>query len=105
MSYYNTTSEKGQKLKRSHKKARSQEQLIYSFFLTHGKPLSPSMVIDKLNLTCPITSVRRALSNLTSDNKLFKTDIYVNGVYGKKEHLWRLKTEKDNIDPDQFKLF
>jgi len=42
---------------------------------------------------------------LTSDNKLFKTDIYVKGIYGKREHLWRLRTEEDNIDSDQFNLF
>ena len=58
MSYYNTTSEKGQELKESHRKARSQEELIYSYFCTYGKPVSPSQVLDKLNLNCPITSSR-----------------------------------------------
>ena len=105
MSFYNTTHEKGGDLKKSHARARSQEEVIYSYFLTYGKPLSPSMILEKLNLKCPITSVRRALTNLTSDNKLFKTDIYVKGMYGKREHLWRLRTEEDNIDLDQFNLF
>jgi len=105
MSFYNTTHEKGDDLKKSHAKTRTQEEVIYSYFLTYGKPLSPSMILEKLNLRCPITSVRRALTNLTSDNKLFKTDIYVKGIYGKREHLWRLRTEEDNIDPDQFNLF
>ena len=50
MSFYNTTSEKGQELKESHKKARSQEDLIYSYFLTYGNPLSPSQVLEKLKL-------------------------------------------------------
>ena len=77
MSYYNTTSEKGQELKSSHSKARTQEEKIYSFFLTYGQPLSPSMVLDKLNLDCPITSVRRAMTNLTENKKITKTDEYV----------------------------
>lgn len=105
MSYYNTTSEKGQELKESHRKARSQEELIYSYFLTCGKPLSPSMVLDKLNLNCPITSVRRAMTNLTLDEKIVKTDEKVEGLYGKKEHLWKLKTFEDEIDPNQYNLF
>ena len=105
MSYYNTTNEKGDDLKKSHEKSRTQEEKIYSFFLTYGLPLSPSMILDKLNLECPITSVRRAVTNLTLDNKILKTDDYVNGLYGKKEHLWRLKREVDFNDPDQYNLF
>lgn len=105
MSYYNTTNEKGFDLQKSHEKARNQEEIIYSFFLTHGKPLSPSQVLKKLNLECPITSVRRALTNLTNEDKIIKTDVKVVGLYGKKEHLWRLKTAQDDIDPDQYSLF
>ena len=105
MSYYNTTNEKGFDLQKSHEKARNQEEIIYSFFLTYGKPLSPSQVLKKLNLECPITSVRRALTNLTNQDKIIKTDVKVVGLYGKKEHLWRLKTNQDDIDPDQYSLF
>ena len=105
MSYYNTTNEKGGKLKESHRKARTQEEIIYSYFFTYGKPLSPSQVLDKLNLNCPITSIRRAMTNLTLDNKIIKTDERVKGLYGKSEHLWRLKTTEDDLDPNQFKLF
>ena len=105
MSYYNTTSEKGQELKNSHSMASTQEEKVYSFFLTYGQPLSPSMGLDKLNLNCPITSVRRAMTNLTLENKIIKTDDKVKGIYGKSEHLWRLKTTEDDIDPDQYKLF
>lgn len=105
MSYYNTTNEKGFDLQKSHEKARNQEEIIYSFFLTYGKPLSPSQVLKKLNLECPITSVRRALTNLTNEDKIIKTDVKVVGLYGKKEHLWRLKTAQDDIDLDQYSLF
>ena len=62
-------------------------------------------VLKKLNLECPITSVRRALTNLTNEDKIIKTDVKVVGLYGKKEHLWRLKTAQDDIDPDQYSLF
>jgi Fe2+ or Zn2+ uptake regulation protein len=105
MSYYNTTNEKGIKLKESHRKAKTQEEVIYSFFLMHGKPLSPSQVLKKLNLECPITSIRRALTNLTNEGKIIKTGVKTVGLYNKKEHLWRLRTAQDDIDPDQYKLF
>ena len=105
MSFYNTIHEKGEILKASHKKARTQEELIHSYFITYGEPLSPSMVLDQLRLNCPITSIRRAMTNLTQDSKIIKTDKYVKGKYGKREHLWRLRTEDDNMNPDQFNLF
>jgi len=105
MSFYNTTHETGDVLKESHHRASSQESRILNYFLMFGKPLSPSMILQQMSLNCPITSVRRALTNLTLDNKLFKTDDYCIGTYGKREHLWRLRTEDDFINPDQFSLF
>ena len=94
MSYYNTTNETGEALITSHKKAKTQEEAIYSYFLSCNEPLSPSMVLDRLRLNCPITSVRRAMTNLTISGKIAKTDQYVKGNYGKHEHLWRLNEEK-----------
>ena len=90
MSYYNTTEETGDDLDQSHKKAKKQDHLIYSHFILSNELLSPSMVLDRLNLNCPITSVRRAMTNLTNEGKLIKTDQYVKGKYGKREHLWSL---------------
>lgn len=101
--YYNTTREKGSRLKSSHIRTRTQEEKIYSFFLTFGEPLSPSMILDKMSFNGPITSVRRALTNLTNEGKLTKLDELVMGSYGKKEHLWRLKIDDDNND--QYNLF
>mgnify|MGYP003118974616 CR=1 FL=1 len=48
------------------------------------------MVLEQLNLKCPLTSVRRAMTNLTTDGKLMKTNRYVIGNYDKPEHLWEL---------------
>ena len=44
-------------------------------------------------------------TSFKEDGKIIKTHEYVIGNYGKKEHLWRLRTEDDNLDPDQFNLF
>lgn len=105
MSYYNTTSETGIDLVASRKKGGTQDQLILNHFCLSDKPLSPSMILGRMNLGCPITSIRRSLTSLTDSGKLIKTDKYTMGSYGKREHLWRLKTEDDFINPDQFTLF
>ena len=105
MSYYNTTSETGADLVASRKKGGTQDQLILNHFYLFGKPLSPSMILNRMNLGCPITSIRRSLTSLTDSGELIKTDKYTMGTYGKREHLWRLRTEDDFINPDQFTLF
>jgi hypothetical protein len=97
MSYYNTTKIKGYELIAYKKRAESQESLVYNCFLDYKKPLSPSMILYKLGLNCPITSIRRAVTNLTLDNKLIKTNDTTRGIYGKPEHLWRLKTDADDL--------
>ena len=90
MTYYNTTQETGASLTLSHQKVKSQDDAIYQYFVSTGKALSPSMVLNELGLNCPITSVRRAMCNLTKEGKIFKTKETVLGMYGKKETLWML---------------
>ena len=90
MTYYNKTQETGASLTLSHQKANSQDYAIYQYFVSTGKALSPSMVLNGLGLNCPITSVRRAMCNLTKEGKIFKTKETVLGMYGKKETLWML---------------
>ena len=92
MVYYNTTNLKGDELKTSQKKAVSQEQKLLEIFKNHQIPLSPTEV--RRNFTspfAPLTSIRRALSNLTRDGKLEKTSKKKLGMYGKLEHCWKLK--------------
>jgi hypothetical protein len=38
----------------------------------------------------PLTSVRRAISTLTREGVLKKTDKQRTGYYGKREYMWRL---------------
>ena len=101
MSYYNTTEETGSELAESHAKAKTQEKKILLCFHDQGNPLSASAICDMLNDAYPITSIRRALTDMTNQGDLEKTDKKVMGRYGKKEHQWRLRTDKNN----QFNLF
>tara|TARA_R110002020_G_scaffold443766_1_gene655058 strand:- start:42715 stop:42900 length:186 start_codon:yes stop_codon:yes gene_type:complete len=45
----------------------------------------------KLRMRSPITSIRRAITELTSKGKLTKLDRMKKGEYGKNCHCWQLK--------------
>jgi hypothetical protein len=90
MAFYETINQTDSALKESKKKTRKQEDLIYSLFQKRKRPLSPSMVLSQSGLNCPITSIRRAMTDLTNLGKIVKTDRQIKGLYGKAEHLWEL---------------
>lgn len=88
-SFYNTTGERGQQLLDFDRQARGQERLIFGFFRSRpGQPFSPSQVQTALLPETPLTSIRRAMTNLTKRGFLLKTDRKVIGAYARPEHLW-----------------
>jgi len=91
MSYYNTNNEEGSALSRSRENTQNQEELILAIFNKEER-LSPDEVLDVCNEehNYPITSVRRAMTNLTNKGLLIKTNIFKKGKYGKKTHTWKL---------------
>jgi hypothetical protein len=92
--YYNTTNETGKELKVSRQSANTQETIILDFFKNNSNlHLSPFDIHDILELNAPITSIRRAMTNLTINGKLKKTSTMKLGPYGKKVHTWRLNNE------------
>ena len=102
MAFYETIEQTGSALKESNKKTRKQEELIFDLFVKRNQPLSPSMVLNECGLNCPITSIRRAITDLTNSGHIVKTDRQVKGMYGKAEHLWELPELKE---PKQVSLF
>jgi hypothetical protein len=91
--YYNTNDETGETLQRSRTRTATQEDIIYRIF--DGEPeleLAPSELLNMLgpDTVWPITSIRRALSDLTSEGKLTKTENKKLGPYGKHEFTWKL---------------
>ena len=73
MTFYNTIQENPNQLAKSESKAKTQEANIMNCFKQYERPLSPSMVLSISGLNCPITSIRRAMTNLSDDGKLEKT--------------------------------
>lgn len=95
-SYHNTTNVQGQLLNRYQDKALSQDERLLEYFEQAHRNggdyilLTPSVaLILVFSGSVPITSVRRALSNLTRDGKL-RTSGQAKGPYGRAEHYWRL---------------
>ena len=90
MSYYNTTHEKGDRLKFYLKHAEGQEVAILALFRDAQRPLAPSELFHMLDGRYPITSIRRAMTTMTHKRALVKTAMKSMGMYGRYEHLWRL---------------
>jgi len=92
MNYYNTTSLAGPALKQALGQCVKQtDQILVLFLYMEGAELSPFEVQQLAGMTdAPITSIRRALTDLTNAGKLIKTRNMKQGPYGKQSHTWRL---------------
>ena len=91
--YHNTTESTQPELGQYREKAKSQEDRILESLRqppNMGKSYSPSLIKSVLFPSTPITSVRRALTNLTDAGHLVKTDKQVRGPYGRPEFEWML---------------
>lgn len=96
--YYNTNNELGATLETSKKKASYQANVILDFFNRNaGQSYTPCEVLTfcfpkhpHFNEGVPITSVRRAITNLTLKGLLVKTGTMKLGYQGKMVHTWKL---------------
>jgi len=99
MPYYNTNKETGQTLVKSRAKAQSQEDCILSYFKGVAPLLRAPHDLEFLfDHKVPITSIRRALTNLEKVGKLLKTDFMVMGTYGKMVHTWELVSYQTELE-------
>lgn len=93
--YFNTTQETEANLKAYRDTADSQEQAVLAFFQCFPGPWRPDDVWRLLFLkSVPITSVRRAMTNLTTEGHLAKTGIKRCGDMGRPVHTWALAGRK-----------
>jgi hypothetical protein len=99
MTYYNTNHETGATLKRSEAKADSQEWVIINYFNINGGKITACNLHQyllehgELHFKTPLTSTRRALTNLMKQGKVMKGEM-AQGRFGKMVHTWKLaKTE------------
>lgn len=92
--YHNTKKESGKKLITSKTRANKQELKVLKFFEANNNSntYSPEDILDQVDFgrNVPITSVRRAITNLTSAGYLRKTSLKKKGKFGKQIHTWQI---------------
>ncbi len=90
-SFHNTIDLKGKELIKADNKAKTQEEIILKLFKDNPHAdFTASDVWLKLGQCWPITSVRRAITNL---KELEKTDKQRLGLYGTMNYIYKLKTK------------
>ena len=92
-SFHNTIAARGSELTQLDARAQTQEQAVLNFFRQNvGRMFTPSEIHQRLfTPATPLTSVRRAITNLTEAGHITKTDIRTLGPYGVAEHCWYLR--------------
>jgi hypothetical protein len=98
--WYNTINLTGDALKKETVKTAKQEEFILSLFKANpDTEISPSRIhtilAKKYKMYPPLTSIRRAMTNLTKKLDLIKTQKLVPGAYHLPEHLWKLNKSKE----------
>ncbi len=98
--FYNTINIKGVDIAEAVKVAMSQDDKIL-FFLKRNpdKLFTPFDIHDTLfDSKTPITSIRRAMTNLTKSGKIEKVDKQEMEKFGKPNYQWRLAKEPRSMD-------
>lgn len=97
-SFYNTISHTGDRLKVSNRRADAMETAILKIFkrcrATTFTPPEMHAKYIKANKKGILTSIRRAITNLTNDGYLvkFPSNKMRDGIYGEPNHVWQYKT-------------
>jgi hypothetical protein len=104
--YYNTNRLAGEQLLKAIHAAKSQEEKISLYFSGYpGRRFAPHQIKAAIfSEATPLTSIRRAITNLEQSNFLFKTDRMIEGDFGSPVHTWRLNN-RDHAGGEQIDLF
>jgi hypothetical protein len=94
--YFNTTDQNIDYVNKRKAKNKTQEVLVYDLFksmttLTASEVLTASETLNLFSNKVPITSIRRAISNLQKEEKLVKTTDTKTGIYGAPEHYYTIR--------------
>lgn len=92
--FHNTINLTGVDLKEANKKANRQEDRVLELFRSTGIAMTPEEVEARYNALfppAPLTSFRRAITNLTNAGYLTKCDNMAIGKYGKPVHYWKIE--------------
>lgn len=103
MAFYNTIGESGKELNSSRKQTIKQEDIVLGVFRANRKPMTASEIHDlAFKDNTPLTSTRRAITDLTTRGVLEKTNIQKVGAYQKLNYCYKLVVVEA---PVQMELF
>jgi hypothetical protein len=104
--YYNTNELPANDFLAAIHKAKSQQEKILIYFQSYpGRRFAPHQIKAAIfSDFTPITSIRRAITNLEKDGLLKKTDHMIDGDFGAPVHTWELRNW-DPIAGEQQNLF
>ena len=90
--FYNTINVSGYELDQEIKKVKTQTERVYQILKQCDKPMTP-FDVQKVYLllygSVPITSIRRAMTDLTEECKIVKTEEQKLGHYGSWNYCWK----------------
>lgn len=98
--YFNTTSQDTEFVESRVEKNKSQEQIVYELFKS-VKKMTASEVLEAYPGKVPLTSIRRAMSNLQYEGKIHKIKSTKTGLYGSPERYYLIS----KIEERQFDMF
>ena len=92
--YYNTTDAPAEVVVKRKQHNLKQDDRILEIFKRAQKPLTPFDVFHQhkvqYHFEIPITSVRRAITNLTQSGKLIKSNTKKEGDYSRENYTWKI---------------
>ena len=96
MDYFNTNGESGATLTRSRLSAANQQAKVLAFFQENARYEWAAHEIHEnvFGDATPLTSVRRAITNLADQGLITKTKAMCPGLFGKNVHTWILSTSE-----------
>lgn len=89
--FYNTINVKGEQLSLYQAKNSKQENEILAIFKEYKEQSFTPFEIHTISnmYDVPLTSIRRAITNLTKKGRLVKTSEQSEGLYGKLNYKWK----------------
>lgn len=93
LNFFNTINQSSENLRKSQRQVENQGERIYQIMVKENRAMTPfeiGEIYNSIYNPVPITSIRRAISDLTDSGLLIKTLQQKEGAYGKPNYTWIL---------------
>ena len=94
MSFYNTTNEKQPELSLSWKRTENQKEIVKKIFNSNLQGLTcfeAWKIFQSHGFDCPLTSIRRSVTDLMNEGYLLMTEDKRIGGYGSQNYIYKKK--------------